>query len=173
MKKIKNVFLLLAAVILSASAYSQTQTPKPRVSLPDSVTGRFGDATIAIHYSRPSVKGRIIWGGLVPYDKVWRAGANEATTFETDKDLKIGDELLPAGKYGFFLMPKENTQWVAVFNKVPKQWGAFKYDETQDQLRVNVTTASLNNPQEVLIYKITPKGFSLDWDKLSVFIPVQ
>ncbi|SHN21189.1 DUF2911 domain-containing protein [Mucilaginibacter sp. OK098] len=170
MKKIKNVILLLAAVIISSSVYSQT--PKPRVSLPDSVTGRFSGATITIHYSRPSVRGRTIWGGLVPYDKVWRAGANEATTFETDKDLKIGKKLLPAGKYGFFLVPKENAQWIAVFNKVPKQWGAFKYDETQDQLRVNVNTAPLQNAQEILIYKITAKGFSLDWDKLSVFIPI-
>src|SRR5437879_234549 len=111
MKKIRNTFLLLIAVILSASAYSQTT--KPRLSLPDSVTGKFGNATISIHYSRPSVKGRTIWGNLVPYDKVWRAGANEATTFETDKDLKIGDKLLPVGKYGFFLVPKEKGQWIA------------------------------------------------------------
>lgn len=85
MKSIKNTCLLLIAVILSASAYAQT--PKPRVSPAESVTGKIGDATIAIHYSSPSVKGRKIWGGLVPYDTVWRAGANEATTFEPGVDL--------------------------------------------------------------------------------------
>ena len=170
MKKIRNTFLLLVTAILAAPAYAQT--PKPRVSLPDSVTGKFSNATISIHYSRPSVKGRTIWGGLVPYDKVWRTGANEATTFETDKDLKIGDKLLPAGKYGFFLIPKENAPWIAVFNKIPNQWGAFKYDEIQDQLRIEVNTAPLQNQQEVLIYKITSQGFSLNWDTRSVFIPV-
>lgn len=169
MKKIKTIFLLLIAVFLSASAYAQT--PKPRVSPPESVTGKIGDATIVIHYSSPSVKGRKIWGELVPYDKVWRAGANEATTFETDKDIKIGDKLLPAGKYGFFLVPGENSTWVTAFNKVPNQWGAFKYDETQDQLRVNISATPLSTQQEMLIYKITPQGFSLDWDKLSIVIP--
>jgi len=170
MKKIKNTLLLLTTVILSASAYAQT--PKPRLSPPEAVTGMINYATITIHYSSPSVKGREIWGGLVPYDKIWRAGANEATTFETDTAIRIGDKLLPAGKYGFFLIPGENGQWIAVFNKVFNQWGAFKYDETKDQLRVNVSTTPLPNRQEMLIYKITPQGFSLDWDMLSIFIPV-
>ena len=171
MKSIKNIYLLLIAVILSAPAYAQT--PKPRVSPAESVTGKIGDATITIHYSSPSVKGRKIWGGLVPYDTVWRAGANEATTFETDKDIKIAHKQLPAGKYGFFLVPKEKDKWIAVFNKVPNQWGAFKYDESKDQLRVDVKTSSLTDDQEMLIYKITPKGFLLNWEKRSVFIPVK
>jgi hypothetical protein len=171
MKKIKNTFLLLTAVILTASAYAQT--PKPRVSPPESISGNVNNAVIAIHYSSPSVKGRKIWGGLVPYDTVWRAGANEATTFETDKDIKIAHQKLPAGKYGFFLIPKEKGKWIAVFNKVPNQWGAFKYDETKDQLRVDVKTSSLHDEQEMLIYKIASNGFTLNWDKQSVFIPVK
>lgn len=170
MKKIKKTFLLLIAVVSSASAYAQT--PKPRVSPPDSVMGTINGAAITIHYSKPSVKGRKIWGGLVPYDSVWRAGANEATTFETNKDIIIVHKQLPAGKYGFFLVPKEKGKWVAVFNKVPNQWGAFKYDKTKDQLRVNINTSPLQNEQEMLIYKITSNGFSLEWDMLSVFIPV-
>jgi hypothetical protein len=170
MKKIKTTLLLLVAVIICSSAYSQTK--KPRVSPPESVTGKINDANIAINYSSPSVKERKIWGGLVPYDTVWRAGANEATTFETDKDIKIAHKLLPAGKYGFFLVPREKGKWIAVFNKVPNQWGAFKYDKAKDQLRVEVKTSSLKNKQEMLIYKLTSKGFSLDWDIMSVFIPV-
>ena len=117
MKNIKNMLLLFTAIILSVSVYAQTpkpQTPKPRVSPPAFVTGKINDATITIHYSSPSVKGRKIWGGLVPYDTVWRAGANEATTFETDKDIKAAGKLLPAGKYGFFLIPVENGNWIAV-----------------------------------------------------------
>lgn len=171
MKTFKNIYLLLIAVILSAPAYAQS--PKPRVSPAESVTGKIGDATITIHYSSPSVKGRKIWGGLVPYDTVWRAGANEATTFETDKNIKIAHKQLPAGKYGFFLVPKEKGKWIAVFNKIPNQWGAFKYDESKDQLRVEVKTSSLPDDQEMLIYKITSKGVLLNWEKRSVFIPVK
>jgi hypothetical protein len=170
MKEIKNMLLVLAAVILSLSARSQNT--KPRVSPPQSVTGKINDATITINYSSPSVKGRKIWGGLVPYDTVWRAGANEATTFETDKDLTIGGKVLPAGKYGFFLIPGKNAPWIAVFNKEPHQWGAFKYDVTKDQLRVNINTTPLQNGQETLLYKITSQGFALEWDMLSILIPV-
>jgi len=171
MKKIKKIYLLLIAVILSASAYSQT--PKPRLSPPAFVTGKIGEATITIHYSSPSVKGRKIWGGLVPYDTVWRAGANEATTFETDKDIKIAHKILPAGKYGFFLIPKEKGKWIAIFNTIPNQWGAFKYDQSKDQLRVNVKSSSLKEKQEMLIYQINSEGFSLNWDMQSVLVPVR
>jgi len=171
MKKITKILLFLITVTLSVSGYSQT--PKPRVSPPASVTGKIGDATITIHYSCPSVKGRKIWGGLVPYDTVWRAGANEATTFETDKDIKIAHQLLPAGKYGFFLIPMEKGKWVAIFNTVPNQWGAFKYDKSKDQLRVDVKTNTLNEKQDTLVYKIIPKGFLLNWDMRSVFVPVR
>ena len=170
MKNIKNMLLLFAAMILSVSVYAQT--PKPRVSPPAFVTGKINGATITIHYSSPSVKGRKIWGGLVPYDTVWRAGANEATTFETDKDIKAAGKLLPAGKYGFFLVPVENGNWVAVFNKVPNQWGAFKYDKAQDQLRVEVATKPLGSKQEMLVYKIASNGFSLNWDTMSVTVPL-
>ena len=130
-------------------------------------------ATITIHYSKPSVKGRTIWGALVPYDSVWRAGANEATTFETDKDIKIEDQLLPAGKYGFFLLPRKNGAWTAIFNKVAKQWGAFKYDSTKDQLRVEVKVKTVDQPVETLNYQITRKGFSLNWERISVPVSVK
>jgi hypothetical protein len=172
MKKISNLILLLLALMLSAPAYSQ-QHNKPRVSPPDSVAGMINQATIKIHYSSPFVKGRKIWGALVPYDSVWRAGANEATTFQTDKALKIGNQLLPAGKYSFFLVPVKPGKWIAIFNTVANQWGAFKYDKTKDQIRVNAETQMLNTVQEKLVYRIMPDGFSLAWDQLSVFIPVQ
>jgi len=171
MKKMKATFLLYTGIVLSASVYAQT--PQPRVSPPYSVTGKIGDATIVINYSSPSVKGRKIWGELVPFNTVWRAGANEATTFKTDKDIKVGEGLLPAGKYAFFVIPAKNGEWVAIFNNVTYQWGAFKYDDTKDQLRVNVNTIPLSERQEMLIYKIASNGFSLNWDTRSVFVPVR
>ncbi|WP_184548023.1 DUF2911 domain-containing protein [Mucilaginibacter sp. FT3.2] len=170
MKKIINTIFMLLAVMLSIPADAQVH--KPRVSPPESVTGKLDDATVTINYSSPSVKGRKIWGGLVPYDTVWRAGANEATTFETDLPLRIGGQYLPAGKYGFFIIPGKANQWVAIFNNVADQWGAFKYDKTKDAIRVNVAAQPLDTGQEMLVYKIVPGGFSLTWEMLSVFVPV-
>ncbi|WPO84108.1 DUF2911 domain-containing protein [Chryseobacterium sp. JJR-5R] len=122
-------------------------------------TGKIKDANITIAYSSPSVKGRTIWGGLEAYGKVWRAGANEATTFETDKDLTVQGKKLPAGKYSFFLIPKESGTWTAIFNKEPKQWGVYKYAPSKDALRVDVKTKALPATQEALVYKINKKRF--------------
>ena len=171
MKKIINTILLVLAVALSVPACAQNN--KPRVSPPESVSGMIDKASITINYSSPSVKGRKIWGALVPYDTVWRAGANEATTFQTDKDLVIGNQILPAGKYSFFVIPSRTGQCVAIFNKVANQWGAFKYDKSQDQLRVNVGARMVDGMQEMLVYKITADGFLIAWEKISLFIPVQ
>ena len=86
-------------------------------------------------------KDGLIWGDLVPYGKVWRTGANEATTFETDKDIMIKEQKLPAGKYALFTIPGE-TEWTWIFNSVWDQWGAYKYDESKDVLRVKSTPES-------------------------------
>lgn len=165
--------MLVFAFTLSACAPSFAQQPKPRVSPPATASGMIKKANVSIAYSSPSVKGRQIWGALVPYDKVWRAGANEATVFETDKDIKVGGKPLPAGKYGFFLIPRENGPWTAIFNKTWKQWGAFKYDSTQDQLRVEVAPAMGKDSVEALQYAIMGKGFSLSWEKIKVMVPVK
>ena len=171
MKKLQQ-FLLIATVI-TCSVNASAQIDKPRISPPEVVTGKVREATIAIHYSSPSVKGRIIWGALVPYDKVWRAGANEATTFETDRDIKVEGRLLPAGKYSFFQLPKENAAGTAIFNKEANQWGAFKYDESKDQLRVDIKPTVVHDTVEALNYEITRGGFTLNWEKVSVPISIK
>jgi len=168
---IKSIALLFTAITISASAMAQDAQPKPSPSA--TVTGKVKNATITINYSSPAVKGRKIWGSLEGYDKVWRAGANEATTFETDKDISVQGKPLPAGKYSFFLIPKESGTWTAIFNKEPKQWGAYKYEEAKDALRVDVKTKALKATQERLVYKITKTGFSLDWDKVSVPVTIK
>ncbi|MEE1944697.1 DUF2911 domain-containing protein [Pedobacter sp. KR3-3] len=170
MKSILKSIPVLLAVFISANVMAQDTKPaSPKAS----ATGKIKDATITINYSSPSVKGRKIWGGLEAYDKVWRAGANEATTFQTDKDIKVEGKTLPAGTYSFFLIPKASGTWTAIFNKEAKQWGAFKYQEAQDQLRVDVKTKALSATQERLEYKITSKGFSMDWDKISVPVSIK
>lgn len=166
MKRLQHLLLMTTALICSATV--SAQNAKPRISPPRSITGKVRDATVTISYSSPSVKGRIIWGALVPYDSVWRAGANEATTFETDKDIKVEGRLLPAGKYSFFLIPRANAEWTAIFNKEAKQWGAFKYDGSKDQLRIDIKPAISRDTVQALDYRITRKGFSLNWEKVSV-----
>ncbi|WP_312077180.1 DUF2911 domain-containing protein [Chryseobacterium sp.] len=168
---IKYATMVLAAMTISVNAFAQ-ETKKP-ASPPAIATGKIKEANITIAYNSPSVKDRKIWGDLVPYDKVWRAGANEATTFETDKDVTVQGKKLPKGKYSFFLIPKESGTWTAVFNKESKQWGAYKYQEGQDALRVDVKTKALSAKQEALVYKINKNGFTMDWDKVSVPVEVK
>ncbi|KLT66692.1 DUF2911 domain-containing protein [Pedobacter sp. BMA] len=172
MKMIKSITMLFTAVTISVSAMAQ-DAAQPKPSPAATATGKIKGATITINYSSPAVKGRKIWGGLEAYDKVWRAGANEATTFETDKDIVVEGKPLAAGKYSFFLIPKESGVWTAIFNKEPKQWGAYKYEEAKDVLRVEVKTKALKATQERLVYKITKSGFSLDWDKVSVPVAIK
>ncbi|PIF45502.1 Protein of unknown function (DUF2911) [Chryseobacterium sp. 52] len=168
---IKSVAVVFAAMTISVNAFAQ-DAKKP-ASPAATATGKIKDATITIAYSSPSVKGREIWGGLEAYDKVWRAGANEATTFETDKNITVQGKLLPAGKYSFFLIPKKTGTWTAIFNKEPKQWGAYKYEEAKDALRVDVKTKALQATQETLVYKINSNGFTMDWDKISVPVEIK
>jgi len=168
---IKSAAMVVAAMTISVNAFGQ-EAKKP-ASPAMTATGKIKDANITIAYSSPSVKERKVWGELVPYNKVWRAGANEATTFETSKDITVQGKKLPAGKYSFFLIPKESGIWTAVFNKEPKQWGAYKYEESKDALRVDVKTKALPTTQETLVYKVNSNGFTMDWDKISVPVEIK
>ena len=170
MQTFTRLYFAIATTLLCSTVFGQTG--KPRVSAAQTVSYKIKDAKITINYSSPSVRDRKIWGWLVPYGKVWRAGANEATTFETDKDIKVAGKPLPAGKYGFFLIPRTTGPWIAVFNTVPDQWGAFKYDSTKDQLRVDVFPRVAADSMEVLAYNITNDGFALSWEKLVIPVPV-
>jgi Protein of unknown function (DUF2911) len=165
-----RLLCVAATTLFSLAAFSQTG--KPRVSAAQTVSYKIGGAKITIDYSSPSVRDRKIWGWLVPYDKVWRAGANEATTFETDAAIRVAGKPLPAGKYGFFLIPRATGPWTAVFNTVSDQWGAFKYDSTKDLLRADVFPRVAADSMEVLAYTIDNAGFSLSWEKLVIPVPV-
>ena len=171
MQAFSRLLFVVTTTLICSSGFAQKA--KVHVSPARSVSGMVKKANITIAYSSPSVKGRKIWGGLVPYDSVWRAGANEATTFETDKAIKVAGKPLPAGKYGFFLVPRKTGPWTAIFNNVPNQWGAFHYDSTKDQLRVNVFPQRSADSTEALEYRIDRKGCSLNWEKLIILIPVK
>lgn len=159
----KSAGLTVLALFVSLSSIAQKQMASPR----DSVKGKIGSANVSINYGSPSVKGRKIWGDLVPYEKVWRAGANEATVFSTDRPLTVEGKNLPAGTYAFFVIPGEH-EWNIIFNKTAKQWGAFKYDSKEDALRVMVKPVKSASMHERLVYKINANGISLNWENLEV-----
>lgn len=177
MKKIMNSKLLLTlfALLITTLLWSQEDKSK-RPSPPATATGTVNGATITIDYSSPGVKGRKIWGGLVPYDKVWRAGANEATLFTTSKDIMVEGKKLPAGKYSLYAIPGEKD-WVIIFNSKTGQWGV-KDDESttedpaSDVLRVTVKPQK-SAFNERMKYVVDNKGFALDWENLSVPVSVK
>ncbi len=163
-----SLLLTICMLLIGFTSNAQEKKASPAAE----ASGKIGDATITINYSSPSVKERTIWGELVPYGKVWRAGANEATTFETDKDVKIEGQSLAAGKYAFFTIPGEK-EWTIIFNKNAKQWGAYSYDEKEDVLRVTVKPKKSSEMKERLEYSVNDNGIVLSWENLDVPVAVK
>lgn len=135
-------------------------------------TGKIGSASVTISYSSPSVRGRKVWGDLVPYGKAWRAGANKATTFETDKDITVEGKSLKAGKYSFFAVPGEK-EWELIFNSEIPAWGIKRtgeanFDPAKNALTVKVKPAKSASMNEALKYVINDKGFALEWENVTV-----
>ena len=162
MKKFKlTIVLLLVATVLFAQKSPRTQT-----------SGKIGSVTVDIDYSAPSVKGRIIWGGLVKHENVWRAGADVNTTFSFDEEVIIGDTTIEAGKYGFFIIPNENEDWVVILNSKNDAWGAYSYNEDEDVVRFNITPEFVKENQEVLNYEVSNDGIIIAWEKARIFIPI-
>ena len=131
-----------------------------------------GDAHIHIEYSAPSVRGRIIYGGLLAYGEVWQSGAHNATWIETNKDIIINENLLKAGKYGFFTIPNKD-KWTIIFNENWNQHGKDDYNESEDVLRFDVTPKISEKITEQLIYNVErindQEGtISLSWEKVLV-----
>jgi len=132
----KSLLILILAFVFSGIVSAQNLI-LPRVSPQSSVSQKIGLTEIRVNYSRPAVKGRKILGELVPYNIVWRAGANENTTISFSDDVTIEGAKLPSGVYGFHTIPGED-EWILIFNKVNTAWGSFFYDENEDALRVRV-----------------------------------
>jgi len=163
-----TMFILCLMTSIAGAQTDKSARPSPPAEVSSTVHG----ANLKIAYSSPSVKGRVIWGDLVPYGKVWRTGANEATVFETDKDIKINGEKLAAGKYALFTIPGEK-EWVFIFNAVWDQWGAFKYDQAKDVLRVTAKPMTSTQFNEQMKFEIKDKMIALSWEKLTVELEVK
>ena len=177
MKWYYNIVVLLFALILFTNL-SQAQNNKKdlRISPKAAVIQTVGFTEVRIDYSRPGVKKREIWGKLVPYDAVWRAGANEATKITFSTDVTVEGKKLKKGSYSLFAIPGRND-WTIIFNKVADQWGAFEYNESEDALRVKVKTEKAIW-QEWLSYTInkasdTSAVIRLEWEKIKVPFKVE
>ena len=175
MKRILLPSFIISALLFAAFAHAQDKSARP--SPPATATGKIGDATITINYSSPALKGRKIWGKLVPYDKVWRAGANEATIFETDHDIKVEGKTLPAGKYSLFATPGEK-EWTIILNSETGQWGIKRsgeanLDPAKDALTVTVKPHKSDSFNERLAYVVNKKGIVLQWENLEVPVEIK
>src|SRR5690606_19974721 len=139
-----------------------------RASPPDSVTVTTNDGvTINIHYSKPALKGRQIGSDVAPFGKVWRTGANEATTFEVDKDVLVQGKPLAAGKYSLYSIPGEQ-QVAIIFNKVWDQWGT-RYNQAHDALRVNAVPTERGSATEQFTIQADKGGkITLLWGTYAV-----
>ncbi|HET9826530.1 MAG TPA: DUF2911 domain-containing protein [Chitinophagaceae bacterium] len=168
--------LAMAGLFISSTACAQDNKAN-RPSPPATATGKVDAATITINYSSPGVKGRKIWGSLVPYDQVWRAGANEATIFETDKDIKVEGKTLKAGKYSLYAIPNEK-EWTFIFNSQTGQWGvkmdgSTTEDPAKDVIRVNVKPKKSKTFNERMAYVVDKNGFALVWENVEVPVSIK
>ena len=168
MKLIRKLHFSLIALLIVNFMNAQA---KP-ASSKEVATGKINGADITINYSSPSVKAREIWGGLVPFNEVWRAGANEATTFETTKDIMVEGSKLPAGKYSFFVIPSAK-ECIIILNKEAKQWGSGKYNVKEDQLRVKVKPQVAKSSTEKLVYTIAKNKLTLSWEKWNIPVMIK
>lgn len=174
MKKIISAALISSLMLMSFVACAQKDKSK-RPSPPAKISQKIETgATISIDYSQPSVKGRTIGKDLEPMEgQVWRTGANEATVFESDKDIMIDGKKLPAGKYALFTIYKA-PYWTVIFSKKWEQWGAYKYSEADDALRVEAKTYEPKQFAEKMTFNVEPTGVvTLSWGNTGFAFEIQ
>jgi hypothetical protein len=166
MKRAAFLMITFLSVVSLACAQDKPASPKAETS------GKVGAATVKITYCQPSARNRKIMGGLVPFGEVWRTGANEATTLEFDKPVKVEGKDVPAGKYALFTIPGEN-EWTIILNKETKQWGAYKYNDKEDLLRVTVKPTKTANFVETFNISTGKDEIVLKWENTAVPVKVK
>jgi hypothetical protein len=162
-----KTFKLTLVLLLIATVTFAQKSPRKQAN------GKIGEVTIDVDYGAPSVRERVIWGELVPYNKVWRAGANENTTISFDKDVKIGKNSVPAGKYGLFIIPNKDGAWSIILSKKNDAWGSNGYNENNDLFRMSIKPNIEDNSIEQLSFKVYKKGVQFSWEKARIWIPVK
>ena len=169
MKKMTRFAIATAVVGLALGAAAVVRADKERASPHADVNATVGGKKLTISYGRPYKKGREIFGGLVPWDKVWRTGADEATTLTTDGDVTIGDLKVPKGSYALFTVPGQKD-WQLIVNKKAKQWGAYDYSAKDDLGKTTLKVSAAATPVEQLTIAVEPAGdkkatLKISWDK--------
>lgn len=149
----------------------------PAASPRETLQQQFSISNISIDYGRPGVKGRKIFGDLVPFAKVWRAGANSSTKITFGQAVKFGGKEVKAGTYGLFIIP-EPTQWKVILNKDSQSWGAYSFDEKLNVLETTIPVEPTKNLVEWFTINLTPVSkdettLSLSWENSSINIPIQ
>jgi hypothetical protein len=175
MKEMQRLGLVLFG-LAAASGLSAAPVELPRPSPGASVFEKIGTARLTVTYSRPAVKGREIWGALVPWGQVWRLGANDATTLEISEDAKVAGRDLKAGTYALFAIPTKGS-WTVVVNAQAKQWGAYFRDPKKDVMTFDVTP-SPGPHQEWLEFRLSPESakslrVEMAWAKLRLSFLVE
>lgn len=167
----KHTLLTLAALLLVAiAAVAQDDKSKKMPSPPAKAEGTLDGVKVTIDYHQPAAKGRKIMGGLVPYNDVWRTGANATTSIEFSADVALEGQKLAKGKYGLYTIPGEN-EWTIIINKDIK-WGAYDYNPKNDVLRVKVKPGKSTAFVETFTIKVEKGGVTLEWENTSVAFKV-
>src|SRR5712672_1778109 len=170
--KLQPFASFLAVLAVATPVFAQNDLNLPDVSQAAEVKQRIALTDITINYHRPLVNGRKIWGGLVPYGKVWRAGANENTTIEFSDPVSIEGQPLAKGTYGLHMIPNPDS-WTVIFSKTNTGWGSYSYDQKDDALRVDVKPRPLAENKEALEFdfedlKPDSTAVTLKWEKLGL-----
>src|SRR5947199_1607529 len=170
--KLQPFALCLSILAVAAPVFAQNDLNLPDVSQAAEVKQRIALTDITITYHRPLVNGRKIWGALVPYGKVWRAGANENTTIEFSDPVSVEGQPLAKGTYGLHMIPNPDS-WTVIFSKTNTGWGSYSYKQDEDALRVNVKPRPLAEMKEALEFEfedLKPEStaVTLKWEKLAV-----
>ncbi len=162
----KNLKLTIVLILLTTVVFAQ-KSPRKQVN------GTIGHVTVDIDYGAPSVRDRAIWGELVKYNEVWRAGANENTTISFDEKVTIGEKTIYAGTYGFFIIPSDSKDWTVILSSENDAWGSNSYSEKDDVLRLQVKPELVDENQEELNYSVNNEGIVIAWEKVKLLIPVK
>lgn len=155
----KKIAALLSMVFLLGGLSTQAQNKKSPFQ---TVQGKIGKVGVTITYNAPSMRDRAIFGDLVAYDQVWRAGADKATTIEFTEDVTINGKEVKAGKYSFFTMPKEKGNWPIMLNSVWDQWGAYDLDVSKNVLETEAKVSKIE-PVEMLTYSVSDGMIHMEW----------
>ena len=174
MKKLLLLATFAFSAFISNAQHDMSKDKAKMPSPPATTTATVASgANLTINYSQPAVKGRNVWAGdLAPYGKVWRTGANDATTFEVSKDVMVNGKALKAGKYALFTIPGEK-EWTVIFNKSSKQWGAYGYKVADDALRVTAKSEANEMTERFTMKADNAGSVMMMWDKVKVGFTVK